>query len=128
MPKLLHAADLQAHCAHILIACGSSPAEADQVAANLVLANLSGHDSHGVGMLPRYVDAIAEGGLLPNTAVKVSADIGTLMALDGQHGFGQVVGVQAMELGITDGTRPMQLIPRYQAAIMCKRAVEAAKK
>jgi len=38
---------------------------------------------------------------LPNTAVKVSADIGTLMALDGQHGFGQVVGVQAMELGIT---------------------------
>ena len=71
------------------------------MAANLVLANLSGHDSHGVGMLPRYVDAIAEGGLLPNTAVKVSADIGTLMALDGQHGFGQVVGVQAMELGIT---------------------------
>ena len=71
------------------------------MAVNLVLANLSGHDSHGVGMLPRYVDAIAEGGLLPNTAVKVSADIGTLMALDGQHGFGQVVGVQAMELGIT---------------------------
>ena len=35
---------------------------------------------------------------------------------------------EAMELGITDGTRPMQLIPRYQAAIMCKRAVEAAKK
>ena len=70
------------------------------MAANLVLANLSGHDSHGVGMLPRYVDAIAEGGLVPNTGVKVNADIGTLMALDGQHGFGQVVGVQAMELGI----------------------------
>ena len=70
------------------------------MAANLVLANLSGHDSHGVGMLPRYVDAIAEGGLVPNTGVKVNADIGTLMALDGQHGFGQVVGMQAMELGI----------------------------
>ncbi len=100
MPKLLQATDLQAHCAHILIAFGSSPAEANQVAANLVLANLSGHDSHGVGMLPRYVDAIAEGGLVPNTAVKINADIGTLMALDGQHGFGQVVGVQAMELGM----------------------------
>ena len=70
------------------------------MAVNLVLANLSGHDSHGVGMLPRYVDAIAEGGLVPNTHVKINADIGTLMALDGQHGFGQVVGVQAMELGI----------------------------
>ena len=35
---------------------------------------------------------------------------------------------QAKELGITDGSKPMALIPRYQAAIMCKRAVEAALK
>lgn len=34
---------------------------------------------------------------------------------------------EAVDMGITDGTRPMQLIPRYQAAIMCKRAVEKAK-
>ena len=31
---------------------------------------------------------------------------------------------EAKELGITDGARPMQLIPRYQAAIMAKRAAE----
>lgn len=30
----------------------------------------------------------------------------------------------AEDMGITDGTRPMQLIPRYQAAIMAKRAAE----
>ena len=41
-----------------------SPAEAEQVAANLVEANLRGHDSHGVGMVPRYVDAVLEGGLV----------------------------------------------------------------
>ena len=33
------------------------------------MANLSGHDSHGVGMVPRYVDAVLEGGLQPNTGV-----------------------------------------------------------
>ena len=33
---------------------------------------------------------------------------------------------EAEEMGITDGTRPCALIPRYQAAIMAKRAVEAA--
>lgn len=33
---------------------------------------------------------------------------------------------EAMERGITDGTRPMQLVPRYQAAIMATRAVRAA--
>ncbi|MCD7860940.1 MAG: DUF1906 domain-containing protein [Oscillospiraceae bacterium] len=35
---------------------------------------------------------------------------------------------EAIDMGITDGTRPMQLIPRYQAAIMAKRAAEAAAK
>jgi len=100
MPQTLSASVLRAQCARILEAAGSTPAEAAQVAANLVLANLSGHDSHGVGMLPRYVDAVAEGGLVPNASVKVNADIGTLLALDGQHGYGQIVGVQAMELGI----------------------------
>jgi uncharacterized oxidoreductase len=100
MPQTLPATALRSQCAQILTAAGSAPAEAEQVAANLVLANLSGHDSHGVGMLPRYVDAVAEGGLVPNASVKVNADIGTMLALDGQHGYGQIVGVQAMELGI----------------------------
>ena len=31
---------------------------------------------------------------------------------------------EAVDLGITDGTNPMQLIPRYQAAIMAKRAAK----
>jgi uncharacterized oxidoreductase len=70
------------------------------VAANLVLANLSGHDSHGVGMLPRYVDAVLEGGLHPNTGVKVVLDTGSLLTLDGQRGYGQIVGQQAMALGM----------------------------
>lgn len=34
----------------------------------------------------------------------------------------------AIAMGITDGTRPMELVPRYQAAIMAKRAVEQAQK
>lgn len=100
MPKTLAAPILRAQVAHILMAAGSTPAEAGQVADNLVLANLSGHDSHGVGMVPRYVDAVAEGGLVPNAAVKVNLDAGSLMAMDGQRGYGQIVGVQAMERGI----------------------------
>ncbi len=34
---------------------------------------------------------------------------------------------QAVAMGITDGTRPMELVPRYQAAIMARRAAEQAK-
>ncbi|MDE7053553.1 MAG: C40 family peptidase [Oscillospiraceae bacterium] len=34
---------------------------------------------------------------------------------------------EAVQMGITDGTNPCQLIPRWQAAIMAKRAAEKAK-
>ena len=71
MSRIFQAGVLRAQCAAILEAAGSSAAEATQVADNLVLANLSGHDSHGVGMLPRYVDAVAEGGLVPGASVAV---------------------------------------------------------
>ncbi len=64
------------------------------------MANLSGHDSHGVGMLPRYVDAVLEGGLKPNNSVRVVLDTGSLLTLDGQRGYGQIVGEQAMQLGM----------------------------
>lgn len=100
MSQTLQAATLRQQVASVIAAAGSSAAEAEQVAANLVLANLSGHDSHGVGMVPRYVDAVVEGGLKPNASVKVNLDAGAMLAIDGQRGYGQIVGVQAMELGI----------------------------
>jgi len=97
---MLAALALQQSVATVLVAAGSSVIEADTVATNLVMANLSGHDSHGVGMLPRYVDAVLEGGLKPNAAARVTADIGSMLALDGQRGYGQVVGEQAMQMAI----------------------------
>ncbi len=100
MQKTLSAETLQTSVASILAAAGSTAQEAEQVAANLVLANLSGHDSHGVGMLPRYVEAVLEGGLKPNASAKVNVDIGSMLALDGQRGYGQVVGEQAMAMAM----------------------------
>ncbi len=79
---------------------GSGPDEARLVAHNLVEANLTGHDSHGVGMLPRYVDNLRAGGLKANQQLRVVADHGSLLTLDGQLGYGQVMGQQAMALGI----------------------------
>lgn len=58
--QTLSADDLTRRVRLLLQAAGSDEKVAQQVAANLVLANLSGHDSHGVGMAPRYVDAILD--------------------------------------------------------------------
>ena len=100
MTKVLAAAYLRAQLATVLIASGSSAEEAETVATNLVMANLSGHDSHGVGILPRYVDAVLEGGLKPNATVQTVLDIGAMLTLNGRRGYGQVIGAQAMALGM----------------------------
>src|SRR5918994_2917561 len=86
--------------AAIAAAGGSEPAEANLVAENLVAANLTGHDSHGIGMMPRYVEALLEGGLHPNRKVEVKLDGGSLLALDGGAGYGQSIGLQATRMAI----------------------------
>lgn len=89
----------------IALAGGSEPAEAELVADNLVTANLTGHDSHGIGMMPRYVEALLEGGLHPNRKVEVKLDGGSLLALDGGAGYGQSIGRQATRLAIERARR-----------------------
>ncbi|MFO1326770.1 MAG: malate/lactate/ureidoglycolate dehydrogenase [Rubrivivax sp.] len=79
---------------------GSGEREASLVAHNLVEANLTGHDSHGVGMLPRYVDNLRAGGLKANQSLRIASDQGSLLTLDGCAGYGQVMGHDAMVLGI----------------------------
>lgn len=79
---------------------GSEPREAALVAANLVEANLTGHDSHGVGMIPRYVKSLLEGGVRVNQHPRILLDTGVLLRVDGQAGYGQVIGLEAMALGI----------------------------
>ena len=79
---------------------GSGEAEVEAVADNLIAANLTGHDSHGIGMLPRYAQAFHEGGLVPNVHVSTLLDSGAMLRLDGNAGFGQVIGAEAMTLGI----------------------------
>jgi uncharacterized oxidoreductase len=67
----------------IVAAGGSEPREAKLVAENLVMANLTGHDSHGIGMMPRYVEALLEGGLVVNRQPETKLDAGALLVLDG---------------------------------------------
>ena len=84
----------------IVAAGGSEAREAKLVAENLVTANLLGHDSHGIGMIPRYVEALVEGGLSVNQRPKVQLDAGALLALDGCQGYGQSIGLEATRMAI----------------------------
>lgn len=84
----------------ILRAGGSSAAEAAVVADHLVVANLSGHDSHGVGMLPAYCRNLAEGKLKPGQKPRIVSESGSFAVWDGDGGYGQVIARDAMTWAI----------------------------
>ena len=84
----------------ILRAGGSDQGEADLVADHLVQANLAGHDSHGVGMIPAYVRHLQGGLVVPNTHVKLVKDDGAVLMFDGARGYGRLVAGQAMAAAI----------------------------
>jgi len=79
---------------------GSELNEAQDTAKHLVLANLSGHDSHGVGMNDRYVASCLNHELRLNQQLSLVHDAGALFIADGQRGMGQSMARQAMDLGI----------------------------
>src|SRR5271156_137061 len=87
-------------CAEIFQRVGSRPDEARAVAASLVDANLTGHDSHGVLRVPRYVDWVRSGDTVPNQTIARLVDTPVIAVLDGRHGFGQIVAPQAVDIGV----------------------------
>lgn len=79
---------------------GASSSEAQAIAANLVASSLAGHDSHGVVRVPRYLGNQADGYMHFGKSVQTILDGGPFALLDGGFGFGQVIGPQAVQLGI----------------------------
>ena len=70
------------------------------VADHLVQANLAGHDSHGVGMMPSYVRHLKAGLVVPNTRAKCVKDDGPTLMFDGGRGYGRAVAGEAVAAGI----------------------------
>lgn len=92
----------------VLEAAGSSADIAEVVARSLVSADLRGHSSHGVRLLPAYVERIATepngetNRIDPTARPRVEAQTGPRVLLDGEGAFGRVVGADATDLAIRD--------------------------
>ena len=99
MPNV-DAAKLENFVADIFIRVGCSAAEGTRIGKYLVGANLTGHDSHGVARVPRYVRWKQDGLLIADQVVKRVVDTPALAILDGQFGFDQTIAPQAVEIGV----------------------------
>ncbi len=100
---------------------GSEEQEAKLVADHLIAANLAGHDSHGIGMIPSYVRSWSQGHLQINHHAKVVKEAGAAVTLDGDRAFGQVAAHEAMALGIekriSTALPPWRYITRIISAV-----------
>ena len=99
------------------------------VADGLVWTSLRGIDSHGIRLLPHYVEGVKHGRLNPNPSMVFERTAAATGTLDADHTFGHAAGVEAMkhaiELARESGigavsvtvTSRMILFPR--GAILC---------
>ena len=91
---------LRAFAASVFRAAGSDVREALLVGDHLVDANLAGHDSHGVIRISKYLDWRAKGQVLANQHASVVRESACHAVVDGQFGYGQVIGREAIDMAI----------------------------
>jgi uncharacterized oxidoreductase len=99
MPVIDHSA-LLGIAERIFTAAGSEPDEARTIADYLVEANLRGHDSHGVGLIPNYLQHLAGGTVVANRKGRVVSEDGSLIVYDGERAWGQIAAREATQLAI----------------------------
>jgi uncharacterized oxidoreductase len=94
------AGELERFVAKIFVAAGCDAEEANRIGHYLVSANLAGHDSHGVIRVGRYVEWLRLGYVRKGQQLSIVHETPTHALVDGNFGFGQTIGPQAVDLGI----------------------------
>ena len=84
----------------LLLGAGATAEEAPIVARHSVAANLAGHDSHGVIMIPTYIDRVDNGDIVPGAPFEVRQESATSTVVDGNWGWGYVVSERATKMTI----------------------------
>lgn len=97
MTVLANPDQLRLFVADLFRGAGSSEQEATELAEHLVAANLAGHDSHGVGMIPAYFLHLAGGHVKPNQTPTRIGGMGCFASFDGGMGYGQPAVNRVME-------------------------------
>jgi uncharacterized oxidoreductase len=84
----------------LLIAAGASAEEAEVIARYNIGANLVGHDSHGIILIPQYIERIKAGHIVPQAPFTIIEESPTTTVIDGNWGFGYAVTDRAMRYTI----------------------------
>lgn len=91
---------LTASVATLFRAAGLSEQAADVVAESLVDADLRGIPSHGVLLVPMYLQRLRDRSVSTRERAEVVIDVGAIAVLDAGNALGQLTGYQAMALAV----------------------------
>ncbi|HET6194216.1 MAG TPA: Ldh family oxidoreductase, partial [Acetobacteraceae bacterium] len=91
----------------LLLAAGASAEEAATIARYNIGANLVGHDSHGIILIPTYIDRIKVGHIVPGAPWTIMQETPSSTVIDGNWGFGYVVTDRAMRYTIDKAKNQM---------------------
>ena len=91
----LSVAEVTDLCQRSLLFVKAIPAAVDAVTDALLWCELHGVSSHGLNMLPTYMERALSGGIQPNAVPKVIHQRGAIMHLDGCGSFGQYIASEA---------------------------------
>lgn len=97
-PIKINADKLARVVADIFIALGIAPDDARIVAGDLVLADLEGIGSHGVMLLPMYVERIQKGSVSTRGEGTLVSDNKTAIVIDAENALGQLTAHQAVRI------------------------------
>ena len=89
--------DADAFVRALLIAHGVPEHDAATIAGCLISADLRGVDTHGIARLAGYLDRVRRGLINARSELKPRRVTPVAAELDGQNGFGFVIGMRAME-------------------------------
>ena len=95
MPNVT-AEKLEAIARALLEGAGTPAQDAATIARLSIAANLAGHDSHGIMLIPTYIDRVKKGHIVPDAKWDIVQETPTTTVVDGNWGFGYVVTERAM--------------------------------
>src|SRR5438132_10333701 len=92
-------AKLERFVTDVLIGLDMPPHDAAVTARGLVLADLRGHESHGVSnaLMGAYIPGLKEGVINPRPDVRIIQETPVIARWDGDRGLGFVVGERVMQ-------------------------------
>jgi hydroxycarboxylate dehydrogenase B len=116
----------------IFLAAGWPKEDAAEVSRHFVLANLSGHDSHGIGMVPLYVRSFHDGLLKPSNTPVDRINAPPFLVIDGQLALGQPTATRAVtrasEVALSQGIAVLNLIDAHHIGRIGDYAEQAAER